>query len=96
MFVLISYDVENDRLRARLAKVLEAHGHRVQYSVFECHVSRGAYRSLLETIEAFETQAQQAEEAFSVRSYRLCERCTDRVDVVGKGDVTTDPRYFLI
>lgn len=31
---LIAYDIPDDRRRARLAKVLERHGDRVQYSVF--------------------------------------------------------------
>ncbi|MCW5921256.1 MAG: CRISPR-associated endonuclease Cas2 [Saprospiraceae bacterium] len=35
MHFVICYDIENDRLRARTAKILERHGcHRVQRSVF--------------------------------------------------------------
>ena len=33
---LVSYDVSDDKRRARLAKLLEGEGDRVQYSVFFC------------------------------------------------------------
>ena len=34
---LVCYDIENDRERDRVAKLLLKHGRRVQYSVFELH-----------------------------------------------------------
>jgi CRISPR-associated protein Cas2 len=37
---LICYDIEDDRERARVARLLERHGERVQYSVFEVHLKR--------------------------------------------------------
>lgn len=36
---LVCYDVPTDRRRTKLAKVLESHGDRVQYSVFAIDVS---------------------------------------------------------
>lgn len=33
---LICYDVKDDKRRTQLAKLLEQHCERVQYSVFEC------------------------------------------------------------
>lgn len=37
---LVCYDIEDDRQRTRLAHLLEGYGQRVQYSVFELHLSR--------------------------------------------------------
>ncbi len=37
---LVCYDIEDDRERTRLAHLLEGYGRRVQYSVFEVHLSR--------------------------------------------------------
>jgi len=34
---LVCYDIEDDRERNRVAKLLLKHGRRVQYSVFELH-----------------------------------------------------------
>jgi len=36
MYLTISYDIANDRRRSRVAHLLEDHGKRVQYSVFDC------------------------------------------------------------
>ena len=38
-FYLVSYDVKDDRRRARIAKVLLDYGDRVQYSVFCCQLN---------------------------------------------------------
>lgn len=35
---MITYDISDDRIRYRVAKILENHGSRVQYSVFECRL----------------------------------------------------------
>jgi CRISPR-associated protein Cas2 len=49
--ILVAYDVSTEtaegrkRLR-RVAKICEAHGQRVQKSVFECVVDRGQYEQL--------------------------------------------------
>lgn len=33
--VIISYDIQNDKLRSHFSKYLSKFGHRIQYSVFE-------------------------------------------------------------
>ena len=39
---LVCYDIEDDGERARVARVLEHYGQRVQYSVFELHLRHSA------------------------------------------------------
>lgn len=52
--LLVAYDVLNDQRRSRLAKVLQAYGDRVQYSVFVVDAGevkvRRMRRAVLETI----------------------------------------------
>lgn len=36
---LVCYDIEDDRERTRVARILESWGQRVQYSVFEVHLA---------------------------------------------------------
>jgi len=36
---LVSYDVRNDKRLRKVAKILEGHGERIQYSVFRTHLS---------------------------------------------------------
>ena len=40
MYVVVSYDITNDRRRLKVMKTLEGFGERVQYSVFECRLKR--------------------------------------------------------
>ncbi|HBR17945.1 MAG: CRISPR-associated endonuclease Cas2 [Deltaproteobacteria bacterium RIFCSPLOWO2_12_FULL_43_16] len=43
---LICYDIEEDKVRARLVKLLEAYGVRIQYSVFEFNLSKARWTDL--------------------------------------------------
>ncbi|AUB85645.1 CRISPR-associated endonuclease Cas2 [Candidatus Thiodictyon syntrophicum] len=64
---LICYDIEDDRERTRVAKLLERYGERVQYSVFEVHLARqGELAAIKEQLRAI-LAAADAE----VRFYRL-------------------------
>lgn len=51
MIHLISYDIENDRERLQVSKVLEGYGQRVQKSVFECPLSKGRKHELEKRLE---------------------------------------------
>jgi CRISPR-associated protein Cas2 len=44
---LLVYDIEEDRMRTRVAKVAEGYGVRVQKSAFECRLTRGMRERLL-------------------------------------------------
>jgi CRISPR-associated protein Cas2 len=80
MHILISYDITCDSIRNKVAKLLEDHGRRVQYSVFECILHEAALirlRAKLQDLINYETD--------SVRFYRLCLRCKHAVDILGKG-----------
>jgi CRISPR-associated protein Cas2 len=91
MLVAISYDMKDDKRRTRLAKLLGAHGNRVQYSVFEAHLSeaklqrlRGKAQRILEPNED------------TVRYYRLGEAFEQRVIVDGLGEVTKDLEFVIV
>lgn len=49
---LVCYDVTEDRERNRVVKVVEAYGLRIQFSVFECRLSRSALGELRRQLEA--------------------------------------------
>lgn len=54
---LISYDIEDDRLRLRIAKLLMQWGlHRVQYSVFMGSISRDSFPKLSQLLTDFTAQ----------------------------------------
>lgn len=45
-FVVVAYDVSDDRRRFRVAQLLEKVGIRVNYSVFECMLTDAQYEKL--------------------------------------------------
>jgi len=67
---LVCYDVSDDKVRERVAKVLLGYGNRVQYSVFEVSVrSPAELERLCAQLRAV------ADESADIRLYRLCEHC---------------------
>ncbi len=51
MRCVICYDVEDDAVRARLVKLLEGYGVRVQYSVFEFKLAQATWIDLKRKLE---------------------------------------------
>ncbi|MBK6900383.1 MAG: CRISPR-associated endonuclease Cas2 [bacterium] len=80
MRYVVAYDIEPDRIRTRISKLLEGYGDRVQYSVFEC---------LLEPQDVVELSSRlirelEDEDAGTIRIYRVCEDCSVASSVIGK------------
>ena len=91
MFYVISYDIPDDRRRNQLAKELKGFGVRVQYSVFEAHLNRREYQELKHAVARVIDPSED-----SVRYYRLCGACADRVEVPAIGEVTPDPKTIVV
>jgi len=51
IFCIIAYDVEDNRQRAKISKLLEKYGIRINLSVFECMFTEIQYRKVREDIE---------------------------------------------
>ena len=90
-YVVVSYDVANNRRRAKAAKVLRAYGERVQKSVFDCRLDE---KRLLELEERLRKVID--ESADSVRFYRLCSACERNVCVHGWGTVQEDEDVIIV
>ncbi|HTG34102.1 MAG TPA: CRISPR-associated endonuclease Cas2 [Thermoanaerobaculia bacterium] len=91
MLILVSYDVPDDRRRTRLAHALKDFGERVQYSVFECRLDKGAQQTLRERV----TRLIDPEED-SLRIYRLCKECDRLLEVLGTTKRTDDPDLYVL
>lgn len=87
MRVLVSYDISDDRIRRQVTKVCEAHGQRVQRSVFECELTAGQLEALRERLDTARKGAGMKFED-SIRFYLLCEGCAAKVSVLGYSPVT--------
>ncbi len=87
---VIAYDIENDKQRAKVHKVLCAYGQWKQYSLFECFLDRLQVVELLDKLEPLVNP-----DTDSVRLYPLCSKCTKRVDIIG-GVAPQEPQIFLL
>ncbi|RME50963.1 MAG: CRISPR-associated endonuclease Cas2 [Deltaproteobacteria bacterium] len=76
-FVIVSYDIRNDKRRNKIHKTLKNFGQRVQYSVFECEVSKIAYLKLRDRLDHL------IEEGDNIRFYFLCEACRNTIERIG-------------
>ena len=91
MFYLISYDIPDNRRRNQLAKTLKGFGTRVQYSVFEAHLTASQFEQMKQTIARVIDPAED-----SVRYYALCSTCATRIEVPARGDVTANPETIVV
>lgn len=86
-FVLVCYDVPDDRRRTKMMQTLLDFGRRVQYSVFECDLKGKDMDRLLKKLGRLVNQ-----EEDSVRFYFLCESCLPKALVMGVQTGLEDPR----
>lgn len=91
MFLLVAYDIVTQRRRTRVAGLCEDFGVRVQQSTFECHLDSGDVEDLCHRL------ADEIDVATdSVRIYRLCSPCVDRIRVLGAGEVSEDADIYVV
>lgn len=89
LYIVVAYDIEDDRRRARIARLLEGYGERVQYSVFECELQE---RHLQRLVRSLERMLQPGD---SVRIYRLPLSRTE-VLILGGRDMVQSPRVIIV
>lgn len=80
-FIVIAYDVECDKRRRQVAKLLEAVGKRVNRSVFECFISDTQLAKLKASI------ARRVTRSDSVLYYQLCRSCIEHVERQGTSGI---------
>lgn len=88
--MVISYDISDDRKRSKVANILEDYGKRVQYSVFECRLDDKTLSKLLAKLKPF------AKGNDSIRVYQICEACLKKVILLGRAELTEEPRFLVV
>ncbi len=78
-WVVVSYDIPDDKRRTQVMKTLEGYGRRAQYSVFECELRPA-------DVTRLQTRLREIihEEQDDVRFYPLCDTCLRKVTTLGK------------
>lgn len=91
LFYLLAYDICDDRRRAKIARLLESLGARVQGSVFEAYLTQPELEKLISR-----SRKVMQEKEDSLRVYFLCAQCRKKVRMIGAGKVTPAPGVVIV
>lgn len=89
MHIVITYDISEDKRRTKIHKVLSSYGQWMQFSVFECNLTKTEYARLRNRLNKL-IQAEQD----SIRFYFLCECCQAKVERIGGLPVRDETIFF--
>lgn len=90
VYVVVAYDIPDDRRRTKVAKVLEGYGERLQYSVFECRLTKVQYLRLREGLRELILPDEDA-----VSFYLLCAEDVDKIERIGGRRPLPDGAVFV-
>ena len=90
-FVVVAYDIPDDRRRGRLHKALLSYGSPVQYSVFECLVDDKELDRLKQAVRRVIKPRLD-----HVRYYFLCGACQARVETTAGREVASDDEAAIV
>lgn len=91
MFVIIVYDIPDDKRRLHLANTLLNYGDRVQKSVFECDLqSQGEFDIILQEIKMIIVEKEDL-----LRVYSLCQDCQSKITICGFGELSIDADLII-
>lgn len=91
MITLITYDITDPKRLRRLHRFLKEFGLNTQKSVFECDIDNEALKRIrLYCKHNLDMNAD------SVRIYKICSRCINKVILSGKGIKVTQFEYMVI
>lgn len=91
-FVLVVYDISNDKRRAKLHNLLLDYGTPVQYSAFECRLPQKNLAKMKNAIGRIVRPRKD-----NLRYYYLCADCVDRMDGSRPGEINkSDPPKSMV
>ena len=79
MYLVVSYDIHDDKRRTRVHKALKNFGERIQFSVFECDLTKEQLLRMQHALQRIINE----EDQDSVRFYHLCDICKHKIDRIG-------------
>ncbi len=90
-WVVVAYDIPDDRRRTKVMKLLEGYGNRVQYSVFECELRPADLDELKVRMRRLIRK-----EEDDVRFYPLCQSCLEKATALGKARLHRHAAFVLV
>jgi CRISPR-associated protein Cas2 len=90
-FVIVVYDISNDRRRTKLHDALLNYGTPVQYSVFECLLDDDGLARMKRAVKkAIRPRIDR------VRYYYLCQSCLKKVEVTSGVEVLSEEEAIVV
>jgi CRISPR-associated protein Cas2 len=88
-FLVVSYDISDDRRRTKVLNLLRDYGRHVQYSVFECRLDQRQVKKMKNRLSLV------IDPSDSIRIYSLCREDVGRIEIMGRGDCTPENLFYL-
>jgi len=90
-FIVVVYDISNDKRRTKLHNKLKGYGSPVQYSVFECILTPSEFQEMKMSVSRITKPKKD-----HIRFYVLCAMCREKIEIVGREEVTTEPTIVIV
>lgn len=90
-WVVVAYDIPDDRRRTKVMNLLYGYGVRVQYSVFECELRPTDLEQLKQRMRRLIEK-----ETDDVRFYPLCQGCLGKAAAMGKAQLHRHEAFVLV
>lgn len=90
-FVVVVYDISNDKRRTKLHNVLLDFGTPVQYSVFECLLESEQLTRMKEAVQRAIRPRKDR-----VRFYYLCQQCLGRTEITCGEEVLEEVEVIVV
>ncbi len=92
MFIVVTYDVPDDKRRTKIMKTLKDFGQHVQYSVFECELKKEDYSRLRSRLKKLVNPRQDNLRFYLISADDAKRRLVWGVD---RGEVDVRPWYMV-
>ena len=90
-FIVVVYDISNDRRRTKLHNVLLDHGSPVQYSVFECLLDEEGLARMKRAVgKVIRPRVDR------VRYYYLCQSCLAKVEITSGVEILSEEQVIVV
>jgi CRISPR-associated protein Cas2 len=91
MFIVITYDIPDDKRRTRLHKLLRRYGDAAQYSVFECLISEEQFDELRSAVTRIIVEGED-----DLRYYDICAACKRLTKTLGRAVTTSEQQAYIV
>ncbi len=91
MFVVVAYDISDDPRRTKLHNTLMNFGAPVQYSVFECILSKEGLKKMKAAVNRVIEEDEDL-----VRYYYICDACKKKIETTAGAKVTKERPVIVV